>query len=102
LTIHNLPTANKAVRTEIMTGLHNSPSLSLEVQRSLEASDANLEVQRQEFMSEARETENSSSLSDRIANELNGGIPLEENVRKQLEANFNTDLPRECDDCISY
>jgi hypothetical protein len=68
-----------------MTGLHHSPSLSLEVQRSLEISDANLEVQRQEFITEARETENSSSLSDRISNELNAGVPLEENIRKQLD-----------------
>jgi Domain of unknown function (DUF4157) len=88
------PTANKTVRTGIMTALHNSPSLSLEVQRSLEASDASLEVQRQAFMSEARETENNSSLSDRISQELNGGQPLEENVRKQLEAHFNTDLSK--------
>jgi Domain of unknown function (DUF4157) len=88
------PTANKAVRTGIMTGLHHSPSLSLEVQRSLEESDANLEVQRQEFMTEAREQENNSSLSDRIAQELNGGQPLEENIRKQLEAHFNTDLSK--------
>jgi Domain of unknown function (DUF4157)/Bacterial SH3 domain len=88
------PTANKAVRTGIMTGLHNSPSLSLEVQRSLEASDVSLEVQRQEFLTEARESENNSSLSERIANELNGGQPLEENVRKQLEAHFNTDLSK--------
>jgi hypothetical protein len=84
LTIHNLPTANKAVRTEIMTGLHNSPSLSLEVQRSLEQSDLNLEVQRQEFMTQAREEDNDSSLSERIAAELNGGVPLEESIRKQL------------------
>jgi Domain of unknown function (DUF4157) len=88
------PTANKAVRTGIMTGLHNSPSLSLEVQRSLEASDANLEVQRQEYLTQARETENNSSLPERIANELNGGVPLEEGVRKQLEAHFNTDLSK--------
>jgi Domain of unknown function (DUF4157) len=88
------PTANKAVRAGIMTGLHNSPSLSLEVQRSLEESDANLEVQRQEFLTEARAQEENSSLSERIANELNGGIPLEEGVRKQLEAHFNTDLSK--------
>jgi Domain of unknown function (DUF4157) len=77
-----------------MTGLQHSPSLSLEVQRSLEASDASLEVQRQEFLTQARETENNSSLSERIANELNGGVPLEEGVRKQLEAHFNTDLSK--------
>jgi Domain of unknown function (DUF4157) len=88
------PTANKAVRTGIMTGLHNSPSLSLEVQRSLEASDANFEVQRQEFLTQAREEDNDSSLSERIAAELNGGVPLEENIRKQLEAHFNTDLSK--------
>jgi Domain of unknown function (DUF4157) len=88
------PTANKAVRTGIMAGLHHSPSLSLEVQRSLELSDANLEVQRQEFLTQARETENNLSLSERIANELNGGVPLEENIRKQLEAHFNTDLSK--------
>jgi Domain of unknown function (DUF4157)/Bacterial SH3 domain len=88
------PTANKAVRIGIINGLHHSPSLSLEVQRSLEESDLSLEVQRHEFMTEAREQENNSSLSERIAQELNGGVPLEENVRKQLEAHFNTDLSK--------
>jgi hypothetical protein len=78
------PTANKAVRTGIMTRLHNSPSLSLEVQRSLDQSDLNLEVQRQEFLTQAREAEENSSLSERISAELNGGVPLEQNIRKQF------------------
>jgi Domain of unknown function (DUF4157) len=82
------------MRIGIMTGLHHSPNLSLEVQRALEASDANLEVQRQEFITEAREQENNSSLSERIAQELNGGQPLEAGVGKQLEAHFNTDLSK--------
>jgi Domain of unknown function (DUF4157) len=57
-------------------------------------SSLSLEVQRQEFLTEARESENNSSLSERIAQELNGGQPLEENIRKQLEAHFNTDLSK--------
>jgi hypothetical protein len=85
-----------------MTGLHHNPSLLLKVQRSLELSDANLEVQRQEFMTEARESENNSSLLERISQDLNGGIPLEQNIRKQLETHINLDFSSECDDCVSY
>jgi hypothetical protein len=53
-----------------------------------------LELQREHYISEAREAEENTPIADRIASSLNNGVPLEKNVRRLLEAHFNTDLSR--------
>jgi hypothetical protein len=88
------PIANKTVRTGVMSALQTSPALSLEIQRALENSDQSLEIQREQYLIEAREADESTPIADRITSSLNNGVPLEKNIRRLLEAYFNTDLSR--------
>ncbi len=88
------PVENAAARTSVFSAIGTAPSLTLELQRALAASDENLEMQRKALQGTGDGEDSQTSIADQIAARVNGGQPLPVHIRKQLELHFNTNLSK--------